>query len=283
MNRDVKMKIARTPVLGRAVLMVFRAKVGLGYLSDPLRSLASWLVTSKETTNFTYDLSPQNKRYLTSMIADILNLEYSAIERYIEEIETDTTLKRHIYDLTARSELAFMADREVRFGRRMGWYAIARAIKPRVIVETGVDKGLGSCVLTAALKKNSEEGFSGRYYGTDINPKAGYLLRGEYGDFGSILYGDSIQSLSGLGDEIDLFINDSDHSPDYEYQEYLTVSKKLSERAIVLGDNSHCTDKLLQFSLEAGRHFVFFQEKPVKHWYPGGGIGMSFNRVQGSS
>ena len=35
------------------------------------------------------------------------------------------------------------------YGRRLGWYALVRALKPRTVVETGADKGLGSCVLAA--------------------------------------------------------------------------------------------------------------------------------------
>lgn len=64
----------------------------------------------------------------------------------------------------------------------------------------------------------------------------------------------------------------------YEAEEYKTIANKLSEHAIVLGDNSHCTDRLLEFSLETNRHFVFFEEKPLDHWYPGAGIGISFKR-----
>jgi hypothetical protein len=132
--------------------------------------------------------------------------------------------------------------------------------------------------LTAALKRNKEEGFEGRYYGTDINPNAGYLLSGDYANYGRILYGDSIESLKKFDGIIDLFINDSDHSSAYEAEEYRTVADKLSEHAIILGDNSHSTDKLLEFSLATKRRFVFFQEKPLEHWYPGAGIGISFRR-----
>ena len=114
--------------------------------------------------------------------------------------------------------------------------------------------------------------------GTDINPLAGYLLSGDYANYGSILYGDSIESLKKFDDEIDLFINDSDHSEEYEAGEYKTIANMLSQHAVILGDNSHYTDKLLEFSLETNRHFVFFQEKPKNHWYPGAGIGISFNR-----
>jgi hypothetical protein len=45
-----------------------------------------------------------------------------------------------------------------------------------------------------------------------------------------ILYGDSIESLAKLDESIDLFINDSDHSAEYEAREYITVGPRLSER-----------------------------------------------------
>jgi predicted O-methyltransferase YrrM len=198
--------------------------------------------------------------------------------KYIKEIEEDRELRKHIQDVTAKSALSITADKTVRFGRRIGWYALTRALKPKTVIESGVDKGLGSCVLAAALKRNKEEGYEGQYYGTDINPEAGYLLSGDYANYGCILYGDSIESLRNFDGMIDLFINDSDHSADYEAEEYKTIANKLSEHAIILGDNSHYTDKLLEFSLRTGRHFVFFREEPRDHWYPGAGIGISFKR-----
>lgn len=278
MNSDTKMRITRIPVMGRTVLAAYRAKLALANMRTPLVNSIRWLATSRETTNFTYDLDDLNRRYLAAMISDILTVDYSTIAEYFSELEGDTQLKQHVIRVTAASKLAAIADEYVRFGRRLGWYAVVRALKPRLIVETGVDKGLGSCILTAALKRNSQEGFEGRYIGTDINPNAGYLLTGEYARFGRIMYGDSIESLRTIADSIDVFINDSDHSADYEYREYLTIASKLSHRALVLGDNAHSCDKLLQFSLETGRQFVFFQEKPSRHWYPGAGIGFSFHR-----
>ena len=273
-----KSAILRIPVVGKIILVAFRAKSALGHFVRPLSNLVKWLFWSNEITNYTYDLEETNKQYLSSMIADILNVEFHTIMTYIREIEEDTELKRHIAEVTENSDLAFLADKEVHYGRRIGWYAFARALKPNIIIETGVDKGLGACILAAALKRNKEEGYKGTYYGTDIDLKAGYLFSGGYADYGCILYGDSIESLAKFDGTIDLFINDSDHSADYEADEYETIANKLSENAIVLGDNSHCTDKLLNFSLKTNRHFIFFPEKPSEHWYPGAGIGISFNR-----
>ncbi len=208
----------------------------------------------------------------------ITGRRFQEIATYIEELENDDQLRRHIEDSIQASCERYFADRSIYYGRRLGWYAIARAIKPKVIIETGVDKGLGSCVLTAALIRNEAEGFPSHYYGTDINPKAGYLLRGTYSKYGEVIYGDSIHSLENLDVMLDLFINDSDHSAEYEVREYSTICNKLSSHTFVLGDNSHSTSSLLEFSLATGREIVFFQEKPSGHWYPGAGIGIAFTK-----
>ncbi|ANE82191.1 hypothetical protein A7U43_25655 [Mycobacterium adipatum] len=210
------------------------------------------------------------------MLSDVMKCEYSTIIGYLDEADSDEALKSHIANSIAQNSLATFADREVRFGRRLGWYAVVRAMKPEVVIETGVDKGLGACLLTAALMRNSAEGYEGRYLGTDIDPDAGYLLSGKYAEFGQVLYGDSIETLTALDLTVDVFVNDSDHSAEYEAAEYEVVAQKLSGRAVILGDNCHVTDKLLEFSLKRGRHFLYFGERPADHWYPGGGIGISF-------
>ncbi len=235
-----------------------------------------WGFQSREDTNFTYHLTPANIGYLTSLLAVVLKTEYATVAGYIDEILNDRDLNEHILRETEKSPLGRFADREVRLGRRVGWYACVRVLKPRLVVETGVDKGLGAVLLCAALLKNRAEGRPGRYVGTDINPEAGYLLCGPYREVGEIHYGDSIESLQKLAGPIDLFINDSDHSIEYEYREYQTIREKLSENAVLLGDNSDVSDALFRFSREQQRQFLYFQDKPADHWYPGSGNGFSF-------
>lgn len=268
--------MAQLPLIGTMLVFFYRCSVALQYTIQPLGKSVRWLFNSRETTNFTYEITPSNKRYLAALIAEVVEKPYAEILGYIAELENDSNLKAHIQAVTAKA--GRFADTEARYGRRVGWYAIARAMKPKVVVETGIDKGLGSCVLTAALARNKEEGCPGYYYGTDINPRAGYLLSGAYQQYGKILYGDSISSLRNLQTEIDLFINDSDHSAAYEGAEYETIRGKLSTRALILGDNAHSTDQLLNFALATQRQFLFFHEQPQEHWYPGGGIGIAFTR-----
>ncbi len=278
---DWKHALIKIPGLRRLLFFGFRAKTVVGYQAAPLANSVAWLFTSREITNFTYNLSATNRRYLASLLSIVTGTSSGQVLEFIEEIQNDTALKEHVAAAIARSPHRNQADREVAFGRRIGWYACVRATRPKVVVETGVDKGLGACVLTSALMRNNAEGHPGYYYGTDINPEAGYMLSGRYATFGEILYGDSLSLLRNLTKEVDLFINDSDHSAEYEEREYAAIESKLAPQAIVLGDNAHVTEKLLDFAIASGRKFLFFQEKPEKHWYPGGGIGIAYRESAG--
>ena len=261
-----------------------RLAFGFGfYLKPRLSELIQWAQRSRETSNFTYDLTDLNRAQLAGWVSAIAGCTLQQARQWIDELRQDSALRDHLNRLTATAADAITADLNMGYGRRLGWYALVRALKPRTIVETGVDKGLGSCVLAAALLRNRAEGHPGRYIGTDINPQAGWLFQGPYREAGEILYGDSIESLERLDSPIDLFINDFDHSDEYEEREYACIVSKLSPSAVVLGDNAHVTDKLYQFAFATGRRFLFFSEKPADHWYPGAGIGAAWGKEQTSA
>ncbi|MEX2285189.1 MAG: class I SAM-dependent methyltransferase [Gemmatimonadota bacterium] len=277
MSRSLSVRVARLPVIGRLLLLPYRFARGWSIASRPLRQFFRALAVSREYTNYTYALEERNVRYLTAFIAAVAGCSRSLAERYVDELEQDGELRAHIRNGIRSSPDGRFADWQVAYGRRAGWYAFVRMRRPRVVVETGVDKGLGACVLTAALRRNAAEGCPGRYYGTDMNRAKGYLLSGEYAGFGELLIGDSVTTLRSFEQEIDLFVNDSDHSADYERSEYEAIAAKLSPHALVLTDNAEVTDELLQFADRTGRRFLYFREEPKDHWFPGGGIGAAWS------
>lgn len=253
-----------------------RGFFALRYFVGSLQQLAKWLLTSREIANFTYQLTARNRAYLAHTVSLVTGKPLEEIRGYIEEPEADCQLLQYLQGRIAEDHEQHDIDPVPHFGRRLGWYAVVRAIKPHRVIETGVDKGLGAVLLCAALARNANEGHRGEYIGTDINPRAGVLLGGPYNEYGRILCGDSIGSLSELSGTVDIFINDSDHSADYEVREYDVIEPKLSTFAIVLGDNAHVTDALQKFAERTDRSFLFFREDPLDHWYPGAGIGFAF-------
>lgn len=246
------------------------------YLKPMLDNYVTWFEKSKEQSNFTYQLTELNEHQLAGLIDVVTDCGIGTAQKYFSELKSDSGLSGHVNRMTLNSVLKDYADLNPGYGRRLGWYAMIRATKPRVVVETGIDKGLGSCVIASAILRNRLEGFPGKYFGTDINRQAGYLFTDPYSCAGQILYGDSIDSLSKMDEPIDLFINDSDHSETYEAKEYLAIHSKLSYRAIILGDNSHATSALFDYAKTNNKRFCFFSEKPKDHFYPGAGIGICY-------
>jgi len=267
---------AKSTWLGRLLLMPWRLWCSLLVTLKPVWMGFCWVFTSREHYNYTYNLHPMSLDYLAATLASVTGKSHAELMGYIREIEGDEKLKAHIVQKTQASPEKYIADTEVRFGRRMGWYALVRALKPKVVVETGVDKGLGSVVLVAALQRNTAEGAPGEWIGIDINPAAGYLLQPPYDQPARMVYADSLTTLAALKESVDVFIHDSDHSPDFETKEYEAVASKLSLQSVVLSDNAAHTNRLLDWALERKRQFLYYAEKPTGHWWPGEGIGFAF-------
>jgi predicted O-methyltransferase YrrM len=238
---------------------------------------ARWLVTSREHTNYTYDLTALNHDHLAWFVATVCDAPVASVRGYLAEIASDEALRTHIRSVTATAARRGLADRQVRYARRVGWYAILRARKPAHVVETGVDKGLGTAVLAAALLRNSEEGHPGRVTAIDINPEAGYLVRtGKWSTVVDLVYADSIATISELTVPVDVFLHDSDHSVEHERLELATVEPRLSPGALLLTDNVTTTRVLSEYAEKTARRFIAFTERPARHWYPGDGIGAAW-------
>jgi hypothetical protein len=246
----------------------------MAYVQPQVDLAKSWARSDSEASNFLYGLTPISRLSLAHTIATVFGVTPAAVRSLFEEIENDEVFQNHVAQ-NLKTLLPGVSSFSI--GRRLGWYAVARIVKPAVIVETGVDYGLGSCVLCAALLRNSREGSPGRYIGTELRTDKGQLLTDPFNTVGEIRYGDSLDSLGKFAGPIDLFINDSEHSWDYEAREYEAIRAKLSDRAVILGDNSHWSPSLADFSERNGRNFIFFKEEPAAHWYPGAGIGFSFH------
>ena len=268
--------IARTPLAPVAAFPKRLATVAR-HDSRVLRASARWLVTSREHHNYTYDLTRLSHQQLAWFVSVVCDVPVAQVRGWFSEIESDETLRRHIEQATAGSARRGLADRQVRYARRIGWYAFVRATRPAHVVETGVDKGLGSCVLAAALLRNAAEGHPGRLTSLDINPEAGYLARtAPWSEVVDLVIGDSVASISALDRPVDLFLHDSDHSRAHEKREFDAVEPKLAPGGILLTDNVAYSDVLPEHAERTGRRFLAYRETPVDHWYPGDGIGVAW-------
>lgn len=263
--------------IGRVLLIPFRLIfIALPHSLRQIAVMARWAFVSKEHYNHTYNLTDLNLAYLASYVAIVSGHERPEIQTFIQEIETDEPLRALLRERALASPDRHNSDLEPRYGRRVGWYALIRATKPRIIVETGVDRGLGTAVIAAALLRNAKEGYPGLVYATDIIPTCGHLLAEPYKSYCRILLGDSVEHLKKFPDPVDIFLHDSDHRPEYEWAEFLAVEPRLHPGSIVMSDNSQQSPKMLEFAERTGKSFLYFQDQPKNHWWPGDGIGTAF-------
>jgi predicted O-methyltransferase YrrM len=272
----LRARLADTP-LGPLSNLPERVRV-LGRSEGPrIRSIAHWLRHSREDTNFTYDLTALNREQLVWFVADVANAEVCVVRDFVAEVEQDAQLRDVIKQGVQSSKRWQRSDEEARYGCRIGWYALVRLLKPELVVETGVDKGLGSCVIAAALLRNTAEGNPGRLLAIDIDPTAGELVREPYDSVIDLEFSDSHSALRKLDRPIDFFLHDSDHSPQHERGELDLVMENIAPGGLVLSDNSHVTSAVSDFAEATSRRYLFFREQPANHWYPGGGIGAAFD------
>ena len=243
----------------RLLFFFIKREFAYGYYKNKLSLINRWSWLDNERSNFYYDITDLNKEHLAQTIALVTQTKFDEVIPYFEELLNDKYLFNH-FEKCLKEMPSYGTEIKFSYGRRIGWYAFVRILKPNLIIETGVDKGVGSCVISSALMRNKSEGFIGEYIGTEINPKSGKLYKEPYNQVGKIIYNDSLETLRRIDKNIDLFINDSDHSSEYEYREYLEIEKKLSSNSVILGDNSHVTNCLSKFSRKTNRDFIFFDE-----------------------
>jgi predicted O-methyltransferase YrrM len=260
--------------VGPAIVSSWRARIAWRHLAAEARGLWRWWRDSREVTNFTYDLTPRNLEQLAAFLVAASGAELEQVERLMRELDEDEALHAHVRRATLASPDSAHCDASPRYGRRIGWYVLVRLFRPRLVVETGVDKGLGACVLSAALLHNAAEGAPGRYVGIDHNPQAGWLLAEPWSRVGQVVHGDSRQELARL-ECIDFLLHDSDHAPEHEAGEYAVARPRLADGALVLSDNAHASDALWHFARSTKRRYLYFAEQPRDHWYRGAGIGLA--------
>jgi hypothetical protein len=231
-----------------------------------------YLLTDPELDNFTYQI--RNLDELAAFVADALNTDRQLISSYIDELEADHVLRRQI-----ELRLAERVDRRrtMPYGRRLGWYAIVRHRKPRLLVETGIHDGIGSSVLLRAIEKNAAEGVDGRLVSFDTRRRAGWLIPTELRPRHEVRTGVSLALLGpAINDRaVDFFVHDSDHRYEYETAELEVVLKLSRPGTILLSDNAHASTAMADFCLGHGLEFRYWREVPARHFYPGAGIGLA--------
>jgi hypothetical protein len=239
-------------------------------------SQLKWSFKTIEYTNFPYALDEHQIKRLAHFVSSTFKVPLGEVLGFFDELDNDNEFKNELRTNYKKSRVKGVTSSNFAFGRRYAWYAIVRILQPTVVIETGTDKGLGSAILSQALRKNG----SGKLYTIDTNPDSGALIKSVY--FQSniyVIHGYSSEFLQSFSKKIDFFIHDSDHSYKNESLEYELISGKLSDKGLVASDNSGLSNALDSWTEDQGRFLYYFEENSPE--YPGktSGLGLSVSNL----
>jgi Methyltransferase domain len=258
----------------RRVRWLHKARIVRG-CDAGFREKALFVLWDPEPHNFTYEIA--NEDDLAYWVQAVARTDEGVARARVREPASDAEL--HARLRRATSGRWRWSKRSPPFGKRLGWYALVRLLRPNLVVETGVHDGLGSLLLLRALERNLEEGHAGHLVSFDVNPSAGWLvgshphwtLRLEASEQGLPRVLDS-------GREIGMFIYDGWHSYDSERAELEAVLPHLGPTGVLLSDDAQVTGALAAVCEAHGLEYLTVNLIPRKHFHPGSTLAAGLNK-----
>ena len=175
------------------------------------------------------------------LLAHHADLPYAEVMRYRRELRDDAEFQGHLKRCLVDVPYIFPEAAEV--------YAVVRAIKPGVIVETGVASGLSSAHILRALAANGtgtlhsidlpnvQQGSvlpEGRASGWIVPDSLRFRWKLQIGDSRKLLP-DLLRTLG----HVDIFLHDSDHSYENMSFEFEQAFPRLEPGGLLMSDDTH--------------------------------------------
>lgn len=240
---------------------------------DPVReprTAARFVLLDPELDNFTYEL--ENEHELAAWLGAGLGIEEDRASAFIDELRADRHLHAELERLTRRR-----LDVKTRpeFGSRLAYYAIIRATRPELVVEAGVQDGLGTVTMLQALERNAEEGAPGRLKSFDVLPGSGWLVPERLRRHWELVVGSTWDTFEPAlaGERIGLLVHDGENTHESECFEFRLAIAQAADRLVMLTSRAD-TGGLRDVAREAGLDYHEFEERP-RHFYPGSPQGLA--------
>jgi hypothetical protein len=233
----------------------------------PLRR-ARYVLSDPEIDTFTYPVA--NLAEMGELLSEVLERPAAELQGYVDEAlatpELGALLSREI-----GPRAIYMKRRPPLPAHHLAAWALIRACKPKLVVETGILEGLGSRTMLCALRRNSEEGHRGRLMSFDVLPGSGRglvpkRLRSSWDPIYEPTPEALIRNLAGL--EVDFFLHDSVQEYDHLVAEVDAVLPFMASGGTLM-TVAGWTGLLDELADKLRGHSRTFRERPLDHFYSG--------------
>ena len=191
-------------------------------------------------------------------LAEALRLPLVSLQFHLRDLRCDAEfigmLNREVATAPSFDGTRFVSSREFRAWRE-ALYVLVRAMRPRVVIETGVHHGFSTALILRAIQKNGHEG---ALFSLDLDPAdedyrkldkslrtlppdrlPGWIVPDELRGAHALLLQPSRMGLRVLEDRRpDIFIHDSDHGAANVLHEILWAWERLPKDGLLVVDNT---------------------------------------------
>ncbi len=242
----------------------------------PVRDHLRYILLDPEVESYTYRVA--NVAGVLETICDATGTDVEQLRQYIVEADTDPELRQH---LTRRLRWRFDVKHRPELANRLGWYLLIRALRPRLVVETGVYNGFGSLTLLCALERNAAEGSPGELISFDASDVAGsFVDRHRYPGWRHVV-GMTTDVLEDTlaGSKIGALFQDSDHSIAVQELEFGAALANPEATLLLVDASGGQTPVLEQLSQQRGGDYRRVRLGATDHWYQRGELTFALFRT----
>ena len=272
MSNHLAERIKYSP-LSRLAALPMRLHSGFVPLFRQTGQVLRWLLQSREWANFSYDYDPVGLQAIICALAELTGRSHADLRGFAQELKNDTVFAERYHQRVAQTRLRWTSDPQLRYGRCMVNYMLVRASGARVIFEAGTERGLSTWAMCRALQRNDGGGGGGgggdaqRIYTVDIQADRGGFLDGDEGGLVRRLVGDSVATLQGITEPIDLFVHDTLNEAAHTRAQLAALAPRLVPGSLLYA--GWFSAELVDFCEQQGMRALECAERTRDHWYPG--------------
>lgn len=260
-------RAARVAMMPLRLLRGFRAARTWRSLIAPV----IWTFSGREFTNFSYDTPAANQAQLANALALLTGIDRSTMAGFVHEAVSDAELPRRYAAVRAGDQLEWMTERTHRFGKRLAYYALVRALRPRTVIEAGVDQGLGAMAIVRALEQNAAEGTPGLHFGIEFNRKKACPFQADGSSpYSRIVHARSEEFLERFEGRPNIFIHDTLSDADHVCAHLEILRRKMRPGDIFVA--VWVLPEIVNFCETHDLAYVVHRDESIKHPYPGSAL-----------
>jgi hypothetical protein len=242
----------------------------------PVRDHLRYILLDPEVESYTYRVA--NIDGVIATISDVTGAASEQLRQYVVEADTDPELRER---LTRRIRWRLDVKRRPELANRLGWYLLIRALRPRLIAETGIYNGLGSLTLLRALERNAAEGSPGELISFDASELAGsFVDRRRYPGWRHVVGMTTDVLETTLADrQIGALFQDSNHSSTVQELEFGAALANPEPTLLLVDASGGQSPVLEQLSQERGGDYRRVRLGAADHWYQRGELTFALFRA----